>query len=392
MNENLTTMKVLMLLDNPMVSDNRVDKEGSTLAKEGFEVEIACTKSESLLAIEFRNGYKINRCIEEGFDAPLRKGYKRYIQETSDLIASFDFDVLHCHDFYMLSIGCEVKKKNQKTILIYDSHEYLKGWPFYKTLNNINRLKGKLVWYELIKKERRESRQADKIISVNDRIADLIKQNYQINNITVINNYPEFVNIEPDKTYYHRKFGLHSDSLILVHSGNIYLDDEQLIILAESIKILGNIKVIFLGNKPRFLEVKELFEKNFNFDDTIYFHDYPNDQKKLIQLLGSAHIGFLYVREKWLSHKYTTPNRLLEYLAAGLPVVSCEQEVARKVNEIYPCISFYRKFTMDELQITFEEALMNLSENTKTASTVFSELNWEKESMKLLQLYNGLND
>ena len=137
---------ILMLLDNSFVSDARVEKEAESLLAIGASLTVGCLIEKGLPEEELRDGYKILRIIEDGFNAPMRKTYDEYLSKTVDKILKFDFDILHCHDFYMLSIGAEVKKQRPAVKLIYDAHEYLKGWPFYKTSSGLNKWKGKIVW------------------------------------------------------------------------------------------------------------------------------------------------------------------------------------------------------------------------------------------------------
>ena len=52
----LSRMQVLMLLDNPFVSDVRVDKEAASLSKYGASVTVACSMENDLPYKEIRNG------------------------------------------------------------------------------------------------------------------------------------------------------------------------------------------------------------------------------------------------------------------------------------------------------------------------------------------------
>ena len=65
-------MNVLMLLDNPFISDARVEKEALSLIEFGVEVTVACTKEENLPNNENRNGITIFRCFSDFFNSPLK--------------------------------------------------------------------------------------------------------------------------------------------------------------------------------------------------------------------------------------------------------------------------------------------------------------------------------
>ena len=201
----LSRMKILMLLDNSFVSDVRVDKEAASLSDSGASVTVACTIENDLPYKEIRNGYTIIRLIEEGYNAPLRKSYKEYISRTADKIEQLEFNILHCHDFYMLSIGNELKKRNPSIHLIYDAHEYLKGWPFYKTSRGINKFKGRLVWNQLVRKEKNEIKKADKVITITSSIAERMRENSALLiPPIVIGNYPMKTDLQVSNGYFHK--------------------------------------------------------------------------------------------------------------------------------------------------------------------------------------------
>ena len=56
--------------------------------------------------------------------------YKKTLADIAEHIEKENFDIIHCHDYHMLFVGTEVKKLAPAVKLIYDAHEYLRGWPF----------------------------------------------------------------------------------------------------------------------------------------------------------------------------------------------------------------------------------------------------------------------
>ena len=388
----LSRMQVLMLLDNPFVSDVRVDKEAASLSKYGASVTVACSMENDLPYKEIRNGYTIIRLIEDGYNAPLRKSYKEYISRTADKIEQLEFNILHCHDFYMLSIGNELKKRNPSIYLIYDAHEYLKGWPFYKTSKGINKFKGRLVWNQLVRKEKNEIKKADKVITITSAIAERIRENSALLiSPMVIGNYPMKTDLEVSNGYFHEKYKLPKDELVLIHSGTIYHTDFQLKTLFDIVTSITNLILVFVGDRPRFFDIKQIVGKDAELSKKIYFHDYPKTQNETVNLLGAADFGLLHVNDSWEAHKIGFSNRFAEYIMAGIPVVATPQEFTFKLNNELECCAFYHENNSVELKNAIQKITANKMNFKKNAMAAREKLDWKLESQKLIDLYKSLS-
>lgn len=384
---------ILMLLDNDFTSDVRVDKEAVALSNAGYQVTVCCVRGENLSEYEDRNGYRINRCIEDGFNTPFKSIYKTSVQKSINNVLEHDFSILHCHDFYMLSLGAEIKKKNPSTMLIYDSHEFLSGWPYYKTATRrINKFKGRIVWYYLNLLEKKSAEHVDGLITVTEEIGRRLKRRFKLKcNPTIIGNPPEKLNVEKDKSYFRDLYGLRNDIKILLHSGTIYQSDEQLLALFDVIKSSDNLALVFLGNRPRFFEVKKMVERRDELINKVFFHDYLKDQKENIKILANGDVGLMHVRDSWEAHRITYSNRFVEYIMAELPVVATHQLFAEEINNKFSCCSFYEENNDADLKKSIEKIVNDLPEYTKNAKSAKVVLNWENEASKLIDFYNSLN-
>jgi glycosyltransferase involved in cell wall biosynthesis len=389
----LSSIKVIMLLDNPFVSDARVEKEAVALIEHGAIVTVWCEKSDSLPINDDRNGIAISRCVDPILYSPFKKGYQAVLASLVHQLIQQDFSVLHCHDFHMLAIGAEVKKRNNNVQLIYDAHEFLVGWPFYQTAGDWkNRFKGWIVWNYLKVRERRNIKIADAVITVTNGISNRLKSNNELKETpTVLGNYPELLNRNMNKSYFHDKYNLKSDVRVLVHSGTIYHTDSQLKELFEIIVDLPNAILVFIGNRPRFFELKNKVQLNAVLSTRIFFHDYELKQSDNINLIASADIGLMHIRDRWLSHKITFSNRFVEYIMAGIPVVATPQEFTKELNNQFNCCTFYSENDTEQLKQGLLKVLDNLEVYTVNADKARNQLDWKKESGKLTELYLSLS-
>ena len=151
--KNTTT--VVMLLDNPLISDSRVEKEAVSFINSGFNVIVYCVSDKNLPLEETRNGIAIKRILSPFFQKPFGKNYNEELKLFANKILQVSFDILHCHDYMLMPLAALIKHKEPRIFLTYDSHEYLIGWPYYKeTPSLVNRLKGYLVWRRMLQNEK----------------------------------------------------------------------------------------------------------------------------------------------------------------------------------------------------------------------------------------------
>ena len=389
----LSGYKILMLLDNPLISDARVEKEMRTLSNAGASVIVACTQHIGQPPVEFRYNCQINRIIPSGFDSPLKNDYRKLLLKIVCSLEQLDFNCVHCHDFYMLELGALLKKRKPELVLIYDAHEYLRGWPFFLTAEKrINRFKGRIVWNYLNYREKLNIKKADKVVTITQEIAHLLQKDNQLPEIPyVIGNYPEKIDLVPDKQYFHKFFGLAADVKILIHTGSIYHSPIQIDALVETIISTENVALVFIGNRERFFELKEKYEGSPKHNRKIFFHPYPKSQEEVIKLLSCAHIGLFHVRNKWVAHVNGFANRFVEYLMAEIPVIGTPQRFAVGLNKKFNCAEFYDENSKEELKHCLDLLISNINSYTKSAIAAKRSICWETESVKLINLYASVN-
>ena len=344
-----------MVVDNHMVSDSRVEKEISSLFYYfSLKIIVLAIESEKLAEKEIKNGYEIHRILNPILKNPLRKGYKKCLYLTVSKILKYDFNILHCHDYHMLFIGCEIKKIRHSIKLIYDSHEYLKGWPLYLTNKGlVNKIKGYFVWKHELKLEKNAIKYTDQILTVSKSISRALKTNNKLKNTPIVlRNFPEKIELKKTKTI-HRILKIDKNKKIIVHSGSIYFTDNQLFNLIKILDKFNEVVLIFIGNRDRFYEIKNIYNQKNN----IFFINYPNDYKSLFKLLSAADVGLMHIRNKWNAHKMGSANRYIQYSHAGLAIISSPQKSAQEININYNHTYFYEENNFNQFKVALESTL-----------------------------------
>lgn len=120
------TTKILMLLSNPFLPDDRVNRESQALAKAGYKVTILAWDREKKYPKVQKYGKVTVKRV--GFRSPYGGIATIVGIIVFDIIVFFkacfaDFDIIHAHDFDTLIPGlCASKIKLKK--VVYDSHEF----------------------------------------------------------------------------------------------------------------------------------------------------------------------------------------------------------------------------------------------------------------------------
>ena len=376
-----------MLLDNPFISDNRVEKEINSLLEYGFSVDLICEKSNNRPIKEENGKLRVFRKLENSYKKPFSKDCKIHTTEIVNFILTLNSKIIHCHDYLMLNIGRQVKRSNPSIKLVYDSHEYLKGWPIYKEANSIlNRIKGFIVWKRNKNEEKKGIKNTDQIFTVSKGISEHLKQAHKLKKPPIIiRNFPQKIKLKPSNNYLREKYELDDEVKIIVHLGNIYMSDKSVKRLINYIKNEKDLVLIFIGNNFRFLSLEKTYKKSKN----IYFHEYLN-QKKNIEIMSSGDIGLCYVNLTYEAHYLGLVNRYMEYSYSGLAIFSSSQKEIEKLNQEIGNTIFFKKDTKSIIQcfenIT-EKDIFLLKTNSKEKALNYT---WENESEKLINYYSNI--
>jgi glycosyltransferase involved in cell wall biosynthesis len=112
--------------------------------------------------------------------------------------------------------------------------------------------------------------------------------------------------------------------------------------------------------------------------------------EQLLSYSASAHVGLAVIENICQSYYYCLPNKLFEYLQCGLPVIVSDFPEMANVIDRHQCGW--------KVQVTVEDVVRQiraitpdtLAEKAKAAATCRELLTWERESVKLNDLYREL--
>jgi hypothetical protein len=370
---------VIMLVDHDFESDIRVEKEAQSLSSSGINVQVLALTSTDLPETEGREDYSILRCIDSSILHPLRNDYSRAEQSLKEIILDKNPTILHIHDFRLLGIVPILKNECPNLYVTYDSHEYLKGWPFYKEIPSfINRMKGFFVWNELLRKEKRGKAMCELILAPS---ASILQRQLKHTNALglVLRNIPRRSNSDSE-IYIQTNEG---EKINLLMIGNIYMPNEILHGFIQYIEASSQYELYISGNRSQHKALKAQYNK------AKCIHFLPYNSQNNLNLSRQADIGIAYTRsDEYLAHKIGSSNRLMEYSMAKLPILGSQQDSHAHFAKKYGHIVMFESGNLSSLIDKLNVLTSNLPQYQAKARLI-EDLSWDLEIKPLIKEYQS---
>lgn len=226
----------------------------------------------------------------------------------------FPSDVVQVHDLPALEAGAELAA-TWGVPLVYDAHEL---YPEQKSFSAVQRRICSRAEAEQIKK-------ADLVFAVNESIGEEMARRYQIAKpVTLLNAIDPLPEFDPTARYdlLREKLNLPSERRILLFQGGFapHRNLETLIQAMAYVKA-QDVDLVMMGFgafgdllKAKAMRLK-LLGTRIHFLPAV-------PQSELLQHSASADIGIIPYPHVDLNSYYCTPNKLFEFIQAGLPILA----------------------------------------------------------------------
>ncbi len=257
--------------------------------------------------------------------------------------------------------------------LIYDSREL---YPFLAGLRRkkVNQFIVKTIEKIFIKS-------ADKILTTGKMDKEFIEDYYKLKNVLVLRNLPLKRKVEPVDL--RKEFGVSNAFPILIYQG-VLLEGRGITLIIKALKRLQNFNFLILGEGPFKSEFQNI-AKDLAVDDKVIFGGrIPQD--KLLNYTAGADAGLAIIENLSKSYFLALPNKLFEYLMAGLPVVISPLPQMVEIVNKYNVGVIIDSFDPDAIANAIERLLkdsVRMQLFRENALDAAKELNWENEFNKL---------
>ncbi len=370
--------KVLMLdlFGYGSMIDRRIILEGASLVQAGYQV-IHITRAESLHTDE--RGLEIR-------SFGLKK--KDFIPNILAFVKyHFTPDIVHAHDLPSLPLASKITKEyNAK--LVYDAHEIFDAQFNADGLNPIE-----------IQQEALLIENIDAMITVNRQCREIMLERYpsltsdQVHILTNATVAPTHFNPRIKQKKWHQRFHLPEPTQLMVFQGGLRRSRNIDCLLQALTQVPENIHLGFIT----FQRDQQLFAdmaRDLDISHRIHFVlDLPWDE--VHDWLASADVGVIPYQANCLNTKICSPNKMYEFVVAGLPMIGSSELI--NVKEAIDHYQIGVHSLLGETQ-TYVDAILEMFDPDQGGCKRFREhviaarphFLWEHQAPKLLSLYQNL--
>ncbi|MBI9053615.1 MAG: glycosyltransferase [Bacteroidales bacterium] len=363
--------KIYLAVTNDLVTDNRVHKIATTLLKSGANLTL-------IGRIKEKNTPNLSRQYNtKRFKLIFKKGPCFYLEYNIRLFVFLlfrRFDIVVANDLDTL-LGSYCASKIKSKHLVYDSHEY-----FTEVPELYDRKFPKKVWMFI---ERLILPKIKSSYTVSGSIAETYNKLYNID-MEIVRNVPYFLdkrNLNSNST---------NDTNQILYQGSLNLG-RGLEHVIDAMQFIHNAKLTIIGDGDITYQLKERIETKKLQDKVelkgrIPFEELMNETQK-------ADLGIALEENLGLNYYYALPNKLFDYIQAGVPVIVSPFPEMQKIVNQYEIGTVYNHKNPKELAKKIDEIFelknryQKWKDNTKIAA---KDLCWENEEKILIKLYSKI--
>ncbi len=369
-------MRVIVSVINDLTTDQRVHKVCTTLHSMGYKVTLIGRLQRKSLKLDPRRYYthRMSLWFETGplFYATFQfRLFCFLLFHKTDLLVANDLDTLLPN--YLISLLKRIP-------LVYDTHELFCEVPELQA--NPGKKK---IWKRV---ERWIFPKLKRVFTVNDSIAKIYAEEYKVP-IKVVRNMPRaaFSAFElPPATRVEYDLPLDKKIVLLQGAGiNIDRGAEEAVL---AMKYLEDVLLLIIGDGDVIPLLKEMSGKPGLTGKIRFIPKLPfAELKRCTQL---ADLGLTLDKDTNINYRYSLPNKLFDYILAGVPVIASNLVEVRNIVDQYQIGCIIPDHDPKTLARVISTSLENTGqlkiwkENTKLAA---GNCCWENEEKVLIGVY-----
>jgi glycosyltransferase involved in cell wall biosynthesis len=366
--------KVIISVISDLVTDQRVNRAAMALHNSGYTVTLVGRKLRSSLPVDKRP-YGVKRfglMFETGplfYAAYNLRLFFYLLFNRADIYLSNDLDTL---------LANYIASKIKRVKLVYDSHEY-----FTEVPELVNRPRVQRVWKWI---EGRIFPHLEYIMTVNSSIAAIYSAKYD-KHVHVVRNVPSSMTSQLPEVA-RGDWKIPADAYVFLFQGagiNIHRGAEEAI---AAIRLVPDAVLLFIGAGDVIDGLKTLTLTENLGQKVFFIPKQPLAKLRAFSML--ADFGLTLDRDTNLNYRFSLPNKLFDYIHAGLPILATRLPEVEKIVTGYDIgvitDSLESKILAGKmLEMTNDK--VRLDTWKKNLLIAAAELCWEKEEEKFLELF-----
>ena len=369
--------KAIVSVINDLVTDQRVHKTCMVLREQGFEITLVGRVLKNSLPLDKRpyQTHRMKLWFEKGVafyaEFTIRLFFFLRKKKASLLVAN-DLDTLLPNYYF---------SKRRKCALVYDSHEIFCEVPELQQTP----LKKK-IWESL---EKTIVPKLTYCITVNQSIANWFTQKYKTS-FKVVRNIPDKISVGRIKT--RTELNLPTDKRIILLQGagiNVQRGAEEAV---DAMHYIDNAILLIIGGGDAFKQLT-VISKQLSLEGKVIMLPKMKPEE-LYHYTCNADIGLSLDKATNINYQYSLPNKLFDYIYAGVPVLASPLKEIKSFIDTYKvgvCIEEHdAKHIAGKINYMLTSADYAVwKANTKIAA---QENSWEKEKQVWIDLIKEIKD
>lgn len=367
--------KLVLAVTNDLATDIRVQKIAQTLNGMGFSVTMAGRKLPQSLP------FLCKGIASKRFSLWFKKGALFYANYNIRLFFHLMFnhyDVIVANDLDTLP-ACFIASKLKQKAIVYDSHEY-----FTEVPELINRPRIQKIW-EVIEKSMVPK--LKHCYTVSPGIAKIYHEKYG-NNFKLVRNLPPKTNNKISTDTPVLPFAANVPFVIYQGAINLGRGVEEAI---KAMKHVENLQLVIAGDGDKYQECQQIV-RNENLADKIIFTGRISPES-LAQITPRALIGLSIEKDMGLNYRLALPNKLFNYIQAGVPVLASSLPEIKNIVKTYNVGILIDDVTPENIAAGLKKMMSSpqlLNEWKANCKKAGNELCWEKEEETIKNIYRDL--
>jgi glycosyltransferase involved in cell wall biosynthesis len=387
-------VRCLLIVLNAFTHDSRVLRTAQALSASGWRVSVFALHEEGLPLEQDEQTHEVRRFRLASRPWPKHRvvqlfKYLECLLRMAWTGVKMKPTIVHANDLTSLPIGYLIAKIAGAR-LVYDAHEYWAD-PYHKT--------GFHSWFFKfgVFLEKFLARRADAVVTVSEGLAQEMARAMNIPPPVVVRNMPNAACSQPaavGQPTLRQSMGIDANTPIILHIGGIgpHRGLETLVLAMRLVESPAVALLLGDGAPPSYFDHLRARVIALGLTNRVYFHPAVAPDE-VCSFSADATIGVATIESACLSYQLCLPNKLFEYIQAGLPVIVSNLPEMTNVIDKYEIGETVPEGDAMALAKALNRLLSSptkLQRYHRMVTVAAGELHWGREQFKLLTIYRHL--